>query len=232
MDKENNKTIPLLSLLYRNLVLEILIVILCALAMFGYSVYTDKTFYTVSQSVMLRTSITSPLGNASQSSNASHGKLYMPMVKDSITNPEAISQANERYKLKYPQATDGINAKNIKVGYKDDSLIFNVSYTDENQARSKAKLAIIFEVANEQLRKDIKGDVNLVLTDGVDEDGAVRYYSVVTSNSILEHTILGVFIGVVVAVAVVLIRHITNNTVTDKDEFEQLTGVSVLSFLE
>ena len=232
MDKENKKTIPLLALLYKNLVLEILIVVLCAMAMLAYTVYTDKTFYTVSQSVMLRTSITSSLGNASQSSNASHGKLYMPMVNDSITNPEAISQANEKYKQSFPNATDKIEGKNIKVGYKDDSLIFNVSYTDENEARSKAKLAIIFEVANEQLKKDIKGDVKLVLTDGVDENGAVRYYSVVTSDSKVQNTILGAFIGIVVAVAVVLLRYVTNNTVTDKDEFEQLTGVSVLSLLE
>ena len=29
----------------------------------------------------------------------------------------------------------------------------------------------MFEVANEQLRNDIKGEVKLILTDGVDEDG-------------------------------------------------------------
>ena len=232
MDRENNKSIPLLVLLYKNLVLEILIVILCALAMFGYSIYTNKTYYTVSQSVMLRTSITSALGNASQSSNASHGKLYMPMIKDSITNPEAIKKANDMYKQKYPQATDGIDSSAIKVGYKDDSLIFNVSYMDRDEAVSKAKLAIIFEVANQQLKNDIKGDVKLILTDGVDEDGAVRYYSIVTSDSTLQNTILGVFIGIAVAVAVVLLRYLTNKTITDKDEFEKMTGVSVLTFLE
>lgn len=232
MENETKKTIPFFRLLVKNLLLEILIAFLCALVAFGISMYTDKTYYTVNQSVMLRTSIQSGLGQASQSSNASHGKLYMPMVKDSITNPEAIRKANELYKQKHPDITDEISASDINVTYKENSLIFNISYTDFSEQKSKEKLAIVFEVANEQLKKDIKGEVKLILTDGVDEDGGVRYYSVVTSDSTFENTLLGGAIGVVLAVLIVFIKHITDNTVKDKDEFEALTGASVISYIE
>ena len=90
----------------------------------------------------------------------------------------------------------------------------------------------MFEVANEQLRNDIKGEVKLILTDGVDEDGGVRYYSIVTSDGTLENTLLGAAIGVALAVLIVLLKHVADNTVKDKEEFEALTGVSVISYVE
>lgn len=232
MEKQTQKTIPFFRLLVKNLLLEILITILCALVAFGISIYTDKTYYTVNQSVMLRTSIQSGLGQASQSSNASHGKLYMPMVEDSITNPEAIKAANALYQERYPDASDTIESKDIEVTYKDNSLIFNISYTDLSEEKAKEKLSVVFEVANEQLRNDIKGEVKLILTDGVDEDGGVRYYSIVTSDGTLENTLLGAAIGVALAVLIVLLKHVTDNTVKDKEEFEALTGVSVISYVE
>ncbi len=231
MDNVQRK-IPFFKLIYKNLFLEILIVFLCALLMVGYTVATDETRYTVNQSVMLRTSVTSALGNASQSANASHGKLYMPMVKDSITNPEAMREINEIYKERYGGELGQISPGAIKIAYKENSLIFNISYTDLDEKVAKQKLGVVFEVANVNLKEDIKGNVELILTDGVDQNGEIRYHSVETSDSLLRNAMVGVAIGVVVAAAVVFIKYVMDNTVKDKDEFESITGVSVLSFVE
>ena len=231
-NKKTERKIPFLRLIYKNLLLEILIIILCALFMLGYSIVTDKTYYTVTQSVMFRTSIDAGANtNASQSSNASHGKLYMPMIRDSITNPTAIEEANKEYKRLYPNATDKIEAAKIKVSYKERSLIFNISYTDVEEQKAKEKLAVVFDIAGKQLETDIKGEVDLILTDGVEEDGSVRYYSIVTSDSTFENVIIGIVIGVIAAVGVVFVKYIMDKTVKDKDELEYLTGVGVLTFI-
>ena len=226
------RKIPFFKLLYKNIILEILIVALCTVLMIGFTILTDQTRYTVNQSFMLRTSVVSSLGNASQSANASHGKLYMPMVKDSITNPKAMQEINEIYKEKYGGETGQVDPKLIVISYKENSLIFNISYTDIDEQAAKQKLGVIFDVANENLGKDIKGNVELIPTDGVEQDGSVRYYSIETSNGFLRNTMLGIALGVIVAAAVVFMKYTLDNTIKDKRELELITGVGVLSFIE
>lgn len=235
-NKQVEREIPFFQLIYKNLFLEIIIVILCTVLMLGYSFATDKAVYTVSQSALLRTSVSSGIGGgSSSSSNASHGIWHVPVVIKSITNAEAMAEMNRIYDEKYPTAKDGIVAGRIKVSYKENSLIFNISYTDLDQQKAKDKLSVVFEVAKEQLKKDIKADpgsVDLILTDGVDDDGSVRYYSIETHNNTVQNILIGVGIGVVIALAVVLIKYVTDHTVKSKEEFEGLTDVSVLSFIE
>lgn len=226
------RKIPFFKLMYKNLLLEILIVVLCTVLMVGLTILTDQTRYTVNQSFMLRTSVVSSLGNASQSANASHGKLYMPMVKDSITNPKAMQEINELYKEKYGGEIGQVDPEAIVISYKENSLIFNISYMDIDEDAAKQKLGVIFQVANDNLGKDIKGNVELIPTDGVEQDGSIRYYSIETSNSFLQNTMIGIALGIVIAAAVVFMKYVLDNTIKDKRELELITGVGVLSFVE
>ena len=231
MDNAQRK-IPFFKLMYKNLFLEILIVALCTLIMIGLTMLVGKTHYTVNQSFMLRTSVVSSLGNASQSANASHGKLYMPMVKDSITNPKAMQEINETYKERFGGDFGQVDPKAIEISYKENSLIFNISYTDIDETAAKQKLGVIFEIANINLGNDIKGNVELIPTDGVEQDGSVRYYSIESSNSFLQNSMIGIAIGIVIAAAVVYMKYVLDNTIKSKTELELITGVGVLSFVE
>lgn len=221
------KSIPFLKLLAKNVILIVLITILCGLLALGYSLLKEKSYYTVSQSVILRTSVSSASGSSSQSTNASHGKIYIPMVKASITNPNSVQKIRNLYEEMYPDAEDTINSGLIGINYKENSLIFNISYTDISEERAKEKLDVIYIVAREQLKVDIKADsVDLILTDGTDE-----VFSVVSQNNTVTNVIIGVLVGFVISAVVVLLIYMFDNTVKDKKEFEELTGVSVLSYL-
>ncbi len=235
MENNNQKTFPFFKVLYKNIVLIILITILCALLSFGYSLLNKKTTVTVSQSVILRTAVSSSTGS-SQSTNASHGKIYINEIRDIITNPKAIKKINAYYKDIYGQDAGTISAGAIGISSKDNSLIFKISYTDKDEEVAFNKLTAIYTVANDQLiKEDIKADIGsendpgsrLILTDGTG-----KILSSVTTSDTSKNIILGTVVGVIISVAIAFILYVLDNTVKDKDEFEELTGVSILAYLE
>ncbi|MBO5067264.1 MAG: hypothetical protein J6C62_02535 [Clostridia bacterium] len=228
MENNNQKTFPFFKVLYKNIVLIILITVLCALLSFGYSLLNKKTSVTVSQSVILRTAVSSSQGE-SQSTNASHGKIYINEIRDIITNPKAIEKINAYYIDVFGEDAGKISAGAIGVSSKENSLIFNISYTDKDEKVAFDKLTAIYTVANEQLiQEDIQAEsAELILTDGTG-----KIFSVVTTSDTSKNIILGAIVGIVISVAIAFILYVLDNTVKDKDEFEELTGVSILAYLE
>ncbi len=229
MENNNQKAFPFFKVLYKNIVLIILITVLCALLSFGYSLLNKKTSVTVSQSVILRTSVSSSMGS-SQSTNASHGKIYINEIRDIITNPKAIEKINAYYTDVFGEDAGKISAGAIGISSKENSLIFNISYTDKDEEIAFNKLTAIYTVANDQLiKEDIKADPGskLILTDGTG-----KILSSITTSDTSKNIILGAIVGIVISVAIAFILYVLDNTVKDKDEFEELTGVSILAYLE
>ena len=109
-------------------------------------------------------------------------------------------------------------------------MIFNISYTDKDEEIAFNKLTAIYTVANDQLiKEDIKADPGskLILTDGTG-----KILSSITTSDTSKNIILGAIVGIVISVAIAFILYVLDNTVKDKDEFEELTGVSILAYLE
>ena len=80
------------------------------------------------------------------------------------------------------------------------------------QAREEAFILIFEKVFN---------------SDGVDE-----IYSVVKTSNIVSNVVLGAVIGCVIAVGIAFLMELLDNTVKDREEFEELTDTSVLSLID
>ena len=227
---ENEKSIPLARLIYKNLVLIIMIVVLTSLIGFAYAIINVKPTYTVNRSFILKTTQL----KANDNGQASLGKLFIPFIKDLVVLPEFIQETNDVYTEKQNGQTK-IRPNSLAINYKDESLIFTISYTDANIHDAAAKIHAIYLVASEKLAKYMNIEsVKLIDIDNVNIDVQKDIYegmSYTTNGGYTKYILLGACVGLVISMCIVLIMYALDNTIHSKEELEQLTGASVLAFI-
>ena len=231
---ENNvhskKGISFFKLIKFNLLLMILIFVFCTLVGTLFGVLTSKPVYKASRSVILRTELQSSSVDA-ETNNAALAFLVIGQLEYHFTSANYIELANEKYLQINPEAKDKISANNIIVEYKDNSLIFTISYQDRDKQVAINKLKAVFDASIEYFETTSSSyNIKLIATDNADADD--RRFAVSVSNGLYKYIIIGAVAGLVIAFAVVLIKNSLDNTVHDKDELEEITGSNMLAFIE
>ncbi len=228
MKKNTNRyslcSLPLLNLFFKKIVLIILICVLCALLGLGYSVLKVKPTYTASRSVILRTTLSSD-GKYDQANQATLGKLYLSTIPNVIKSPTIISAANLKYEKFRVSANDKIISGAVGMIYEEDSLIFQFTYRDKTPELAKQKLEILIETVSEKISQYIQAkDVKLIHTQRISDVVETQYYT--------KYTGMGLAVGVVISILIVLMIYMLDNTIKSKDKFEEMTGISVLAYIE
>lgn len=230
---QTQNTIPLFSLIYKKLALVIMIVILFTLLGAGYGVLRARTTYTVNRSFILG------IENSGTTENnvSTLGQLYIPQVVNYIKT--YADDATQIYNKN--TRDDGIVSANaVGVRYNEDSLIFTLTYTDYTYEKAAAKLHSLYLVSVERLSSDVmdaNGDAYIKL---IDTDNVIvsvinnKYegFSYTQNNGFTKFLFIGAALGVIVSLIVVLLSYSLDNTVKDKDELEQLTGSSIIGYIE
>lgn len=216
------KKIPFFKILYRNMLLIILTTILFALCGLSFSLITVKPVYKVSRSYILRATVAEEeLANSNATNNATLGKIYIPMVEAIITSPDVISKANDAYN----NASDPISSGAVKINYNDNSLIFEMSYSDKSEKIASEKLNYLFEITKKELPEGMKAsNVSLIPTS--------KDYNLTVTSNFYDNVLIGGAIGLVISVAIALVVYVLDNTVKDKSEIEELTGISVIAYID
>ncbi len=210
---------PLFRLIIKNALFIFLVTVLCALLALGYCALKVKPTYTVSKSVILRTNMD---GNDSASqTEASLAKLYLPVVSSLVRSPSIIEKANSNYSKEGGRIYSG----GVGMSYNERSLIFSLSYTDVSQVAAEEKLDAVIKAAKSELYLYIEAD-NVTLTD------TQSSFDVVLNNSYMKYTIIGAFGGLAISLVIVLILYVLDNTVKDKQEFEEMTGIDVIAYID
>jgi capsular polysaccharide biosynthesis protein len=125
----------------------------------------------------------------------------------------------------YDNENETISSGGVSVKYGDSSLIFSISYTDRSEEQAKGKLSALIKAASEKLPKLLEAkDVALISVQNND------VVSETTSNN--KSIIFSTIIGIALAFVIVLIIYALDNTVKNKNEFEYLTGVSVIAVID
>jgi len=174
--------------------------------------------YTASSSVILRMSVgEATAGNVT--SNASLAKLYLPDVAKIIESPLVISKANERYENK------GISASSINVEYGEESMIFTISYSDVSDKVAAEKLVTIITCASEVLAAGAveAEDVSLISTQ--------NEIDISVNEGFMKYILLGTAAGIVLSILLSILIYALDTTIVDREEFEDIAKVPVLSYI-
>ena len=214
----------LFTLLYKNLAIIILAGILGLLVGFGVGVLKEKPIYTESTSVMLLAEVDASSENTSNTQDMALSQYWLSDVKELLGSHSFVSIVNKSYKAKGGQGE--IYAGSINVSYyKDDSLIFSISYTDADEVLAGKKLNAVVEEAKEYLKDKLVADnVELKETTNVNAKSVSYDYK--------SYLIIGAIAGLLIAVSFYVIKYLLDNTVKEKSEIEELTGVNVFACIE
>ena len=233
---ENNtnqkKGTPFLSLVKNNLLLMVLIIVLIGLIGTLFGVLYAKPVSTASRSAILRTELSSESTSANtETNNASLAFLVIVQLEYHFTSADYIEIANEQYLASNSGAEDRISAGNIVFDFKEDSLIFTLSYKDTNKEGAIKKLKAVFDASEEYFKThSTPYNIKLIPTDNAGTDDS--RFSVTETNGLSTYITMGFVAGIALSILVVLIKGALDNTVHDKEELEEITESNMLACIE
>ncbi len=110
----------------------------------------------------------------------------------------------------------------------EKSYIFTLTVSNED-VNLVRQLTRVFAVAIDQEGRDYFDGVKTYVHELVKDTEGI---SVVEEGSFSKTILLFIVIGLVISALIVYIKILLDNTVRDKEEFEALTGVNVLAYIE
>ncbi len=113
----------------------------------------------------------------------------------------------------------------VGMNYKSTSLIFTLSYTDVSEELASEKLSILVESAAKNLCNSMAAS-NVTLIDTQHENDISISYNRARFVGISAGA------GFLLTVGLILLVYVLDNTIKDKKELEELTGIDVLTVIE
>ncbi len=239
-EKSGVDFITVLNVLRRFWILLVVTTILGLAAGVVYARVKDKPVYTATKSVMFVVNVTelnvsTGSSGSTVANNATLAKRYLPDLAVYLTSGLFISRADAAYKGTYGENSGDISAKKVSVSYSANNLIFSISYSDSESSIAKNKLDAVITSSNETIQgADEEGSTiqGLIVGEDIELKPAQNYATVSVSTKtariIVISTVLGLFIGAAIAAII----YLTDNTVRSGDELENLTGSSVIAYIE
>jgi capsular polysaccharide biosynthesis protein len=153
-------------------------------------------------------------------SNATLAKLYLPDVAKIIESPAVVNYADDTY-----DGEGGISASSINVDYGENSMIFTVSYSDLSSEAAAEKLITLITCASEALSSGAveAKDVSLISTQ--------NEIDISVNEGFMKYVLLGTAAGIVLSILLAILIYALDTTIVDREEFEEITDVPVLSYI-
>lgn len=258
-DTGSNVIKDILFAIKRNIILVVLILIIGAGCGFGYS-YLKKPNFTAGENVVYMAKEVN--GQSGTASSINIMRAYFNTVVDFCDEGVVTDRANfyyVMYKNKAANTKDytvdtfikedlSYYAGSVTVGERSyilkskvsvtadvssadsDQFSFVIKYTDANKAEAKDKVKLLVEAIKAEL--EMNNNVNTYF-DTI-ENQIISLGSTGTSSDVSKSrfTIIGIFVGAVLAAAIVYIKTLLDNTVSSKEHLEELTGAPVLSVID
>ena len=223
------KSFPFFRILYRNLTLIICIFIAFGALGTAYGIVTQKPVYTASCQVIVNVKLEKEM----YTGNTSLSKFYMKTVSEAIVTEEVASCArtidpNDRDYAIYSGA--------VNVSYAADSLILLIKYTAPTAQLAKSKLKKYIKAADKVLWQGNEEESEGNTFGKMGRPGSLQEiqndYSIDVTSGKTTFIIIGFIAGLVLGVVVAVLRYLLDNKLKDKDELEEIVGVSLLSYIE
>ena len=217
---KEKESIPFFRILYRNLVLIVIFTI--AFVMLGafYSIFMIKPVYTAQCDAIINVRFES--GAESTTRGTSIAKNSLMTFSDFIKTSAVEKTAREN------SQDSGISRSAVGVSYSTDSLIITISYTASTPEDATKRLSAYISAADTEFQK--KKPIESVRAISLVE--LQNKYIVSESKGSMKYVLIGLFVGAALGVGIAMLRYLLDNKLKDKAELEELTGVSLLSYID
>lgn len=216
---KTERNIPVLQILYKRMILIILITVLCTLVGLLYSALTVKPVYTARTSVVLKLEVDNP-GISANTNNIKLAKQYFPTVKEIILSPKVTNAATENYGA-------GIKVSKITIGFKEESMIFSIAYSEMSPKEAEGKLLALISTATEYLQQD-----GVIQSKSVDLVPVQNKVDISVTNNFTSNIVIGFAIGLVASIAIAFVLYFMDNTLKEKEDVESILKADVIAHIE
>lgn len=135
----------------------------------------------------------------------------LPVVEQVIRNLELDMDSDEL-------------VSRIKCEIESDSRVLQVTVTDEDPERAKKIVDAVADISAKQI-------TSVMQIEGVNVIEYGRVATEPSSPNVKKNTILGAAVGVVVAIAVLVVRFILDDTIKSAEDVEKYLGITNLSLI-
>ena len=216
---KTERNIPIWQIIYKRLILIILITVLCSLVGLMYSALTVKPVYTARTAVILKLEVDNP-GISANTNNIKLAKQYFPTIKEIILSPKVTKAATEEYGSE-------IKSSKLNIGFKEESMIFSIAYSEMSPTEAEEKLLVLIETATDFLQED-----GVIQSKSVDLVPVQNTVDISVSNNFASNVIIGFAIGLIGSIALAFVLYFMDNTLKEKEDVENLLGVDVIAHVE
>lgn len=221
-DEKKERSFPFFKILYRNLLLIVIATVIGLAVGLSLAFIRNKPVYTAKCDVILKLSLDTN-GISSEQTVANSlilAKNYMRTMADTISAPDTVEKARS-------YNGNDISAGKISVVYSSNNMMFTVSYSDADGETAKKKLADVIKASQYEIveRKPVEGtNIKFIETQ--------KDYTVVRSDKKVAYAVVGACAGLGISVIVAFTAYYLDNKIKSEEELEELTGVSLLSYIE
>ena len=216
---KSERNIPVLQIIFKRLILIVLVTILCTLIGLLYSALTVKPVYTARTSVILKLEVDNP-GISANTNNIKLAKQYFPTIKEIILSPKVTKAATENY-------GGSIKASKLAIGFKEESMIFSIAYSEMSPKEAEGKLLTLISTATEYLKQD-----GIIQSKSVDLVPVQNKVDISVTNNFATNIVIGFAIGLVASIAIAFILYFIDNTLKEKEDVENILGADVIAHVE
>ena len=203
--------------LLNNWIMIAVSTILVAAIMFCYSKFMITPQYQSTSELYV-------LSNSASITNLADIQIGTYMTKDYVvvvTGRPVLEQVIKNLELNMNYKT--LRSK-IRVNNPDDTRIIQMTITDANPNRAKLIADELAEVSSAYIAEKMDQDAPSILTYGYADGGAV-------SPSVSKNTMLGGMVGAIIAIAIVIISYLLNDTIMAPEDAERKLGLNILGTL-
>ena len=195
----------------------VLATILAAVILFGYTYFLVTPQYTSTSILYVLSASTS----ITSISDIQIGNYLTADYIEVVSGRPVLDQVIENLGLDMDYAT---LYEKVSLTNPDDSRLLEITVTDEDPQLAKEIADEIAEVSADYISQKMDQDPPSIIQYGyVAEDAS--------SPNIMKNTIIGAMIGFVLAVGIICISYLMNDTILSPEDLEKRVGLNVLASL-
>ena len=250
MEERETKTISFKDigrLIKENLIFIIVIMVIAAIIGGVYALFVQPTEYTASVllEVCYKESVSDDGSSSTSEKNNSAQSIYsfaryLPKGYEVLfTSPAYIDEYNTNVRnrneeMGFDNLT--ISAGGLNFAIDDDyDVLFTVSYTVSDRGSDPEKMkSLVVGALNSYLEESINktnDNEKSVYADRLDIISKASTSTVKVNKGVVKSIAIALLIGVVVCFVILLIKYLSDETVGEKEDVEDLTGSTVIAFI-
>lgn len=149
---------------------------------------------------------------------------YVEILSGDDFLKRVAGEFNEKYKGKW-NVSGGTIKGGLKMGSANETEVLSIKYSDTSPEKAQAVLSMILQKAPAEVIKVIRGDCAVSVIDPASMPVTNSYPDTRTN------TIVGMFIGIVLGVAVIFIRELLDNRIKDDEDLKKKYDYAILGII-